>query len=396
MYADLTNIDTLRSAYAEVQARFPDSHFFISNWDFDVINLNIRGVSLCDSDIYRYQFPPFLAEHKELIRNSLQLPLRDQIDLDNFAILGNGTSAFLLLVLALAKKQATNWLCIAPVYFSHLNALEELNANISIIEAKTDALNNFHLDMAEIERVVSASKIQVILITNPFFGTGQELDETTLDALSDLANSHGILLVIDDIYGGMGWSSTEIGTPIIDERMISLVSRADRYALFESISKKTLTNGAKTALIFSTSDIVSSIESHSLYTTGSLCGMQLELLELLYSDRFRLAVTSYAESLLNSAQSLYARLKTLERIGTFKLFPCNSGYYALGEFRKAKNADDMAIAHSILEKTGILTIPHSRYLLTSLEHYRFRINLLGDEGRTIRSLMEIAYLGLLH
>jgi aspartate/methionine/tyrosine aminotransferase len=59
--------------------------------------------------------------------------------------------------------------------------------------------NAFRLDLGEVKRLVD-DRTRLLLVTSPHNPTGQVLDESEINALGEVAASHGALLVVDEVY----------------------------------------------------------------------------------------------------------------------------------------------------------------------------------------------------
>jgi len=51
--------------------------------------------------------------------------------------------------------------------------------------------------------------------------------------------------------------------------------------------------------------------------------------------------------------------------------------------------EDRAIAKELYQKTGVVTIPHSRYYYNSMNNYCFRVNLVIETNELLTAVQKI-------
>lgn len=73
-----------------------------------------------------------------------------------------------------------------------------------LVEVARDEGRGWWLDPEAVARAVT-SKTRMIFLTNPNNPTGRLIPEADLQALADLAERHGIWLVVDEVYAGLEW-----------------------------------------------------------------------------------------------------------------------------------------------------------------------------------------------
>jgi aspartate/methionine/tyrosine aminotransferase len=74
-----------------------------------------------------------------------------------------------------------------------------------LVEVPRDESRGWWLDPEAVERAVTP-KTRMIFLTNPNNPTGRLIPEADLRALADLAERHGIWLVVDEVYAGLEWA----------------------------------------------------------------------------------------------------------------------------------------------------------------------------------------------
>lgn len=73
-----------------------------------------------------------------------------------------------------------------------------------LVEVVRDEARGWWLDVDAVARAITP-KTRMIFLTNPNNPTGRLVAEADLRALADLAERHGIWLVVDEVYAGLEW-----------------------------------------------------------------------------------------------------------------------------------------------------------------------------------------------
>ena len=117
---------------------------------------------------------------------------------------------------------------------------------------------------------------------------------------------------------------------------------------------------------------------------------QAKLVHELYSvyntDSIRESISKNAFN----AKRNYNKISAILKNSNIMISNSSCGYFSLISAPKnEKNIDDIEYAINMLNKTGILTTPHSRYLFEYNNYYSFRVNLLLDEYELINGVIRI-------
>lgn len=75
----------------------------------------------------------------------------------------------------------------------------------NLVEVERDEAQGWRLDPAAVARAVTP-RTRMIFLTNPNNPTGRLIPEADLRALAELAEGHGIWLVVDEVYAGLEWA----------------------------------------------------------------------------------------------------------------------------------------------------------------------------------------------
>lgn len=74
-----------------------------------------------------------------------------------------------------------------------------------LVEVPRTEARGWHLDPDAVARAVTP-RTRMIFLTNPNNPTGRLIPDADLRALADLADRHGIWLVVDEVYAGLEWT----------------------------------------------------------------------------------------------------------------------------------------------------------------------------------------------
>lgn len=363
---------------------------FLSDWDPDYSYIQIPHLyynSNTPIDLQRYYFWTDESEYRSNIQNFFLKQFAKEIAKESFTIGSNGTSSIMLALTALKESGRKCALIVTPTYFSTLNLLDELD--YEVVEYPLSMENNFKVDINKIEHLIKHSKIDILIITNPIFGSGVELDIEVIKGVSSICNTYGICLVMDYIYGGMPWQTLYPNYYIFNYPVYQAVSKTNEHIFIESISKRIFLNGAKFSLVFSSPDLMRRILRLSVFMVGSMASQQVKLIPQIYSDASISALTSLISE---NATKAYERFKLIQVILADKdihISKANCGYFIILSIPNIKCLNDTTFAISLLNNSGVLTTPHSRYLYIEKDRYSFRVNLLLEKQVLIDGISKI-------
>jgi len=374
------------AASQEYLQQYGHTPVFLSDWDADPELADIPHIDFStqheeerpyyywtDEGGFRDTFVHFCSEAFGL-----------SVDPASFTIASNGTSSILLTLMGLRELDVTNLLVFTPVYFSTLNILEKLNFNV--IEHSLQFGDDFKIDFDLLKQQIQEHKVQAIFLTSPVFGSGVEIPDESLDLLVDLCNNYDIWLILDYVYGGLLWDDLDTADYIFNHTVYNKIHQAKKSVLIESISKRLFLNGSKVALVFSSPSFIRRMLRLSICTVGSMCYAQLRAFETLYKRENTGSLVNLMNQTIQNAQRNYMAISAMLLGADIQISKCHSSYFALLQIPKPLNAEDVEHSISLLQKTGVLTIPHSRYRLFSCRKYCFRVNLLKQRDIIITSL----------
>lgn len=353
-----------------------DEVIFLSNWDVSVdvkpyrlIFYNYPINEQFNSYYYWTDEQGYALYFSDFYKNSYNKTLNSE----SFLIGNNGTSSIMLSLLALTELNIERVLVFTPIYFSTLNLLEMLNMHV--FRYDLSITNDFQINMDALETFIKKNKIEVLFITDPIFGTGVEHNLDFYRKLSELTLKYNLWNIVDYVYGGMLWNEDNC---IFNSKSDYIINNLRNTIFIESISKRLFINGIKFSLVFSEKTIIKKIKRLSIYTTGSMCLNQLETYRKIYDlnniDDINNIINNNKEHALKTYNKIVSFLVG-EKCITSK---CNSSFFIIIGIPKTKYENDINIALNFVKNKGVLTIPHSRYLLESEKYYFFRVNLLQN------------------
>ena len=327
-----------------------------------------------------------------ILKSEIACYLNEQgikISQEYITVVSNGTSAAYISLLQTFKRKAMNFLCIGPIYFTYMHLFNIFEKKLYYYDI--NLFENIELDFANLEKEIWENDIHSIILIQPFFGSGINLENSTLEKLITFCEEQKIYLLIDYVYGNMDWNST---SHIHNSQLIQLVTNSQYSILFESISKRIFLNGMKSALIFSSPKFINDINVDSEICFGSISYIQESLLHTIYSPNNIKNVDRFIMNTLDFALNNYNLLHTL-LVGTdFVLSKSTCGYFVLLGIPKKYfiASTDKDIVYELYERTGVVTIPHSRYYYNSSQYYCFRINLATETHDLLDSMEKILHI----
>lgn len=288
-------------------------------------------------------------------------------DVSKMAILSNGTIAAFLCLYELSKRKIiNNSLLISPIYYTYINVLKDIGTTIYYE----------HGENISDKILKKYTNIDLVIINSPLYGCGESIGQNEFDELINFANEMGAYILVDNLYGGMYW---DISNQIFDYRLLTQITKSQRFIFIDSLAKKMYLNGAKHCTVFSDSNLICSLEKDSVYISGSISASQYTFAKKLYSKDNRCYVEDCLKNIVSVAKRNYDLIVSLCMGTKCVIYPCNNGFFCLcgipiAHFRNRSNS--VAIALEILDSCNILTLPHERYLFIAENYYCFRINLL--------------------
>lgn len=357
--------------------------FFVSDWnkENDILNFNIDKFHI-RTEYHKEKNTYFFSDEFQILKKEFAPSILynnkyNYICPNRFSIVSNCTIAsFLGLYYISRRVKKVNALILSPTYFSYIHVLQDMDANIHYIECY-DREDKTIID--EVKDNIINNSINIIIATEPLFGTGVSLSEKLFTNINNICNQNNVYFLIDYTYGGMKWEDYNCEQ---DNFFINLTN--SKYTiLIMSICKRVFLNGIKHGIVIAAPEIIREIEEISVYIAGCLSEQQV----LLYKQLYNVNNRNYLIETINSNnihyKSNFELIKTLLNNTTFDISLCNCGYFCLIGIPKNTNNKNISIAKNILSTTNILTIPHDRYIFNCNNNYYFRVNLAVSQEKLI-------------
>lgn len=373
----------------------PNDYFFISDWDLHNADFSIDSAffysklyAKANYSINDYFFINERFKEKSWLINNCDLTLEKQNNKIDFSIFPNGTTAADTIIQILNKDNKMIPLLISPVYFTYIDILKDNNCMINYYPILSSQ-GQYKFNINDIIKLIVQEKINMIIITYPIFGSGITIDIMDLKQLLQTSKKYNINILIDYIYGDLEWNNN---LQILPKTIINDIN--ENTVLLTSLSKNLFLNGAKTCLVFSNSELIKKIEKASVYKIGSMSQSQLEVFKLIYNKENKTMVLNILKKIRTHVQHNYEQIKSLCSSSSKGLLitECKSGIFCLLGIPKSLfeiNKTDDDISKIIMEKSNILTIPHSRYLMCSSSYYWFRVNLSYSQELLIPQIYKL-------
>jgi cystathionine beta-lyase len=222
-----------------------------------------------------------------------------------------------------------------PPFFAKLH-----QASRQIIENPlVDGDNGYEIDVSGLERAF-AGGAAAYLLCNPHNPTGTVVDRATLLTIAELADRHGVRMLVDEIHGPL----TYPGVEFVPFQTLPVAS-AQRAISFVSASKAWNLTGLKAALVVPGPDAIEALEtmpeevSFGAGIFGVIAGEVAFTESIAWLDRLR-------QALDHNRQRLAARLA--EEVPQVRYRLPEATYLAWLDFRAMDLGDDPAAA--ILER----------------------------------------------
>lgn len=385
-----TSIKRLMQAQKEYNFSNREKAIFLSDWNAELEKVMYPSFDF-GKELYsrsamgNYHYWTDELNYKSHFQQCFHDLFRSTLSNDNFLIGNNGSSSMMLSLMALKELGVGKILAFTPIYYSAIKLFEMLDYQMYRFDLKME--NDFEINIEQLEDEIVRNNIEVIYITDPIFSSGVEIPQNIYTQIRDLSLKYNIWIVIDYIYGGMDWN---ISNYVISDKIAHIINSFSNYIVVESIAKRLFINGIKTATVFSTSQIIKKISRLSIYTVGSMCCLQLHMLRQIYNTENASAINDVIKENIIEASRRFNQVLSFMSGKNCIISSCNSSYFFLIGIPYQHEVDDMDYAIKILNQTGVLTVPHSRYLLSNNQYYIFRINLLINKQDLFKGLSKIS------
>ncbi len=251
----------------------------------------------------------------------------------------------------------------SPTYASYIEQI--LLAGGTPVFAPLDA--NWHLDMAAVERALSA-RSKAIMLCTPGNPTGNALSDADLLALCAFAQKHDLYLICDETYDYL----LHDGLPRLCP--FALPEFRERVVLISSLSKKYALTGWRVGWVTAGRELMAQImKVHDATVICAPTPSQHAALAALDGNDRWLAETKAA--LLRRRQLCCQRLAQLSDF--FSFVPPQGAFYIMARYLFSTE-DAHSVACRILREARVITIPTSGFGQGGEGHLRLSFG--GEEA----------------
>ena len=287
------------------------------------------------------------------------------IDADR-VLLTAGTSEGIELALSALVDAEDEVLIPLPTYPLYTAVLAKLGARA--VFYRTDPTNGWLPDLDHIRSLVSP-KTRALVAIHPNNPTGAIYPEATQRAMLELASSHGVVLLADEVYGDLGYDGPVPPMGLLDPEA--------PFISFSSLSKAYLAPGWRAGWMAvganpRMDDVLAAIKK---LADGRVCSngpMQAAILAALSNDRSHLQV--FTKALRERAELTSSCLNAIDGI---KCVTPSAAFYAMPQVSLPAGKTDEDYVLGLLRSTGVLCVYGSGFGLPA-EGGFFRVVFLAD------------------
>ena len=190
--SDITDILEARQEYELREGR---PAVFLSDWDISSDIPSIEMELYTPNEYLRdYKFWTNESNERLEFQQFIQRIHGIRIGQDEFLIAANGTAAISLALEALHDLNKRHFLVVTPVYFTIVEKLIKLDSCIS--EFPLSLINGFHFELDNFTDTIISQRIEVVVLTLPYFGTGVPPTLDCLKSIVEICRKRSILLLV--------------------------------------------------------------------------------------------------------------------------------------------------------------------------------------------------------
>jgi len=363
---------------------------FISDWDtlneqaeypFQFIR---KALDIAPEKTLTYSF----SDEQEEIKNLIIAKLSNvqSLSVNNLAISISATAAIYLSLLALYRSGLKHFVVLTPVYYSIVETLAEQGLEVHYFHL-TDA-NAFEIDLLKLEELIIETRAEVLAINDPIYCVGKKLAAETLVQLVDLCNRNHCLIFLDNTLGGLDWAGLD--PQIIEENKLLVLSKAHRFLMIDSLTKKLLVNGLKHAVVFANENLITLIEDIASRVYGGISFPQLQFMTELYQESSNIELNGILKDNAQLIRNNYQLLTAFLSDKPFKLYAAQSGYFTMIAHERylCCEVDIRSQVTGYLYDLNTFLLPPWYFNFSAGNHFGLRVNLLKDASVYLSALDE--------
>ena len=197
-------------------------------------------------------------------------------------------------------------------------------------------------------------KTRMIMVNSPHNPSGAVFEESDLDALSEIATQHGLLVISDEVYEHI----------VYDGHKHLSVSRrpelAERSFVISSFGKTWHCTGWKVGYCVAPKLLTAEFRKvHQYLTFCTFHPAQCAFAEVMEND------PQHAQDLAAFYQAKRDRFRELLAGSRFKLPEVHGGYFQLADYSAIRDTDDLNFCEWMVREGGVAAIPVSAFYETA-------------------------------
>lgn len=360
--------------------------FFISDWNSDKSIHSPTGLARLAFEASINTIDGYYSSGDNYCQDIVLDALRKATDQDFYrqqiTIGNNATSLISFCIQNLLSMGITNYITIAPIYFSAVDAIHLGHGTISIMQPELPSLS---IDFNKFEETIKKLSIQAVIITDPYFGFGKEICLNQFEQIVQICRNYCCTVICDFARYGLKWQDEN--NQLVFNEKINIFRNTDSFAFIFSPCKQLFANGIKSAIMITSENLNKPIADYSDSVLGSVSSAQLAFLSYILDPQNQNEITSIIKRNMTNIQSNYDKIQS-SILGTniISYLPDMGNYMVLGI---PKIADDYETFQYILNRCNVSTLPLSLYHFFDRSRYFFRVNLSLNSISLLNSILAI-------
>jgi len=276
----------------------------------------------------------------------------------------------------------------APYWTSYLEQVRFVESEPVILA--TDEQTEFKISPKQLQDAIT-DKTKLLMLNSPSNPTGSVYTESELKALIEVARSHDLLILYDEIYDKIIYDDQLHVNPAAFPEM------RDRVITVNGVSKAFAMTGWRIGYLAATEEIAKAAAKIQSHTTSNPCSISqqasiaaLKADSTIYKDMVR-EFDRRRKYLMEQLTGIPRIECTLPK-GAFYAFPKVSGYFGL-QYNDSTLESSMDICSFLLEECGVAVVPGEAF--GSPNHVRISYATSMDNLQDAVNRMERAFRKLL-
>ena len=267
---------------------------------------------------------------------------QQDISADNILVSSGATGAFYAMAMSLLNE-GDEVIVFEPYYGYHVSTLESLGCKVKFVKTLPPLYN---IDFEELNSQITP-KTKALLICNPSNPSGKVYTKEELEEIGHILNENDMLLFSDEMYEHFVYDDLEFISAL------SVDSLKDKTVVISGFSKIYSITGWRLGYAISAAEVIDAASAIN------------DLVYVCPASPLQHGVTKGLEELPKSYYKKVAKdhqkkrdrfINALNTVG-LKAQYVKGAYYVLADISSLEGEDDKEKVISLLEKTGIATVP---------------------------------------